>query len=280
MTKSKHLFINVLSLLILFTFSSCGKNDNTKENSDAQEIKESKKETQELSKDNIPEDLKKLLKAYPEFLQKADSNHLYWNDGTAMIYDDGKKKSFDDKLDNPDLEDMMSQKYQKGKKWDSPPEINFSPGRIRYEPFFKKMYGGTESEVRKNLVSIPWIPGIANAKVEVNKVNKVDEKLKAVSDELEKVRKDLHKYISKTAGTFMFRKIAGTSRLSTHSYGIAIDINTDYSDYWQWSKNMEYKNQIPIEIVEIFEKHGFIWGGKWYHYDTMHFEYRPELLIE
>ncbi|MDP3291618.1 MAG: M15 family metallopeptidase, partial [Sulfuricurvum sp.] len=24
--------------------------------------------------------------------------------------------------------------------------------------------------------------------------------------------------------------------------------------------------------------HGFIWGGRWYHYDTMHFEYRPELL--
>jgi hypothetical protein len=24
-----------------------------------------------------------------------------------------------------------------------------------------------------------------------------------------------------------------------------------------------YKNRLPIEIVEIFEKHGFIWGGKW-----------------
>ncbi len=39
-----------------------------------------------------------------------------------------------------------------------------------------------------------------------------------------------------------------------------------------------YKNEIPMEIVRIFEKHGFIWGGKWHHYDTMHFEYRPELL--
>ena len=28
----------------------------------------------------------------------------------------------------------------------------------------------------------------------------------------------------------------------------------------------------------IFEKHGFIWGGRWYHYDTMHFEYRPEMI--
>lgn len=29
-----------------------------------------------------------------------------------------------------------------------------------------------------------------------------------------------------------------------------------------------------------FERHGFIWGAKWYHYDSMHFEYRPELLPE
>jgi hypothetical protein len=35
---------------------------------------------------------------------------------------------------------------------------------------------------------------------------------------------------------------------------------------------------MPPEIVAIFERHGFIWGGKWRHYDTMHFEYRPELL--
>ena len=34
----------------------------------------------------------------------------------------------------------------------------------------------------------------------------------------------------------------------------------------------------PLEIVEIFERHGFIWGGRWKHYDTMHFEFRPELL--
>jgi len=33
-----------------------------------------------------------------------------------------------------------------------------------------------------------------------------------------------------------------------------------------------------LEIVDIFERHGFIWGGKWYHFDTLHFEYRPEIL--
>ena len=35
----------------------------------------------------------------------------------------------------------------------------------------------------------------------------------------------------------------------------------------------------PKEVVKVFEKYGFIWGGKWHNYDTIHFEYRPELII-
>ncbi|MGW8266533.1 MAG: M15 family metallopeptidase, partial [Longimicrobiales bacterium] len=34
----------------------------------------------------------------------------------------------------------------------------------------------------------------------------------------------------------------------------------------------------PPAVVEAFERHGFVWGGKWAHFDTMHFEYRPEIL--
>jgi hypothetical protein len=63
---------------------------------------------------------------------------------------------------------------------------------------------------------------------------------------------------------------------------IAIDINAQWSDYWRWRRPVggksPHRNRIPGEIVEIFEKYGFIWGGKWYHCDTMHFEYGPELL--
>ena len=54
--------------------------------------------------------------------------------------------------------------------------------------------------------------------------------------------------------------------------------------YWLWSKpdaqgRFPYRNSIPPEIVTVFERHGFIWGGRWSHYDTMHFEYRPEIII-
>ncbi|MFA5405064.1 MAG: M15 family metallopeptidase, partial [Ignavibacteria bacterium] len=237
-------------LICVLLFLSCGKNDRTQVFSDV--IKKSAKDSSTVITKNIPDGLQKLLKAYPEFLDRADSNHLIWKDGTVMLYDDGKAKTHDEKLDNPDLEDMMSQEYTEGRDWDSPPKENFEPGRIRYEPFFEKMYGNSESEVRKNLVTITWISGLANANVRVSKINDVDKNFMEVSDELEKVSADLQKYIKKTAGTYNYRNIAGTSRLSVHSFGIAIDINTQYSDYWQWNGKMHYKNKIPIEIVEIF----------------------------
>ena len=66
---------------------------------------------------------------------------------------------------------------------------------------------------------------------------------------------------------------------------MTIDIGVAKSDYWLWKNpgkgetaRITYANRIPNEIVLIFEKHGFIWGGRWYHYDTMHFEFRPEIL--
>ena len=224
---------------------------------------------------NIPAKLLKLVKSYPDFLDSADATNLYWKDGTVMIYDDGiKDKTHDEMLDNPDIEDMLSQDYVKG-NLENPPGENYEPGRIRYEPFFLKMYGNNTSEVRNNLVEITWVDG---STVLFSGVNGAADQLKLVVEELKQLPPEFDKYLVRPGGTFNWRNIAGTDRLSNHSFGSAIDINTKYSDYWQWNNNLTYQNRIPFEIVEIFEKHGFIWGGKWYHYDTMHFEYRPELM--
>ena len=117
----------------------------------------------------------------------------------------------------------------------------------------------------------------------VTKINGIDKKLEKISSELENLPNEFKKYIVNPDGVYNFRKISGTNRLSTHSFAIAIDLNKEYSNYWLWDKNgknIVYKNKIPLEIVKIFEKYGFIWGGRWYHYDTMHFEYRPELLLD
>jgi hypothetical protein len=88
-------------------------------------------------------------------------------------------------------------------------------------------------------------------------------------------------YFQQMGGTFVWRKILGTNRRSPHSWGIAVDIGVPRSDYWEWAKPREpirWRNRIPQAIVDAFEAEGFIWAGRWFHYDTMHFEYRPELL--
>ncbi len=271
----KTIITTVFCTAIISFSISCSYNNSTKVNVNTKD--DSKSNNTSGIKKNIPVGLQKLLKAYPDFLDSADENNLYWKDGSAMIYDDGISKTHDEKLDNADLEDMLSQQYTAGPDWGEPPAENFEPGRIRNEAFFKKMYGSSSSEVQKSLVSVKWVDG---TNVDFSSINGASDRLEEVVSELKQLGAEYQKYLKNIGGTFNWRNIAGTHRLSNHSFGTAIDINTKFSNYWQWSSDLSYRNQIPIEIVQIFEKHGFIWGGKWYHFDTMHFEYRPELLIE
>lgn len=236
-----------------------------------------------MASDRNAQLLDALVAAYPDHLAGHDGKRLLWKDGTSMPFDDGKgAKPFKTLLNSPDLEDQFYVAYPPGRA--APPAVNVDPGRVRYEPFFKKMYGDCKAGgMSRNLVTITWLARTARKRIRVTRVNGVAQRLKAVSADLEKLPKRFHRYFSAIAGTYNCRAIAGTKRYSVHSYAAAIDINVKYANYWRWSKRdkqgrYRYRNQIPHEIVEIFERHGFIWGGKWYHYDTMHFEYRPELL--
>lgn len=131
----------------------------------------------------------------------------------------------------------------------------------------------------KKLVNVDWF----GQNVLFTSVNGAADSLRMVAAELARYP-ELTKYL-KSSGTFYWRTVRGAKRQSAHSYGIAFDIAVEYSDYWLWkNKNatetskIQYANKIPQQLVEIFRKHGFIWGGAWYHFDTMHFEYRPEIL--
>jgi hypothetical protein len=237
-----------------------------------------------LTIDSIPPGAKKLIKCYSNFVVGFSDNHLIFKDKSRLLWDDQiKNKPFKFLLEKPDLKDMFSQKYATGILKSSPP-ANFDPGRIRNEAFFLKMYGSTKKEVKQNLTEIIWCPKLVGQKITVTTVNGIDKKLSQISKELDE-HPELKKYLSNIGGTFTWRNINGTTRHSMHSFGMTIDINTTYSDYWQWSCKctnevavLRYKNRIPQIIVDTFEKYGFIWGGKWYHFDTMHFEYRPELI--
>ena len=225
-----------------------------------------------------------LLRAYPGFLAVIDANALVWKDGTRTAVDDGLgPKPFARLLAAPDIKDMFQMPYPFGETG-VPPAVDFDPGRVRNAVLFDKMYGNCLiADIRKDFVAVDWLPNKGGATLMFSRVNGAAEQLRKVSAELEQLPDKFLKYLVPSAGTFNCRPIAGTKRLSAHGYGIAIDISTKHTHYWQWSKPdangaYPYRNEIPWEIVNVFEKHGFIWGGKWYHYDTMHFEYRPELI--
>lgn len=115
----------------------------------------------------------------------------------------------------------------------------------------------------------------------VTTINGVAERLERVIAGLEGLPDRFKAYLVPSAGTFNCRAVADTGLLSMHAFAAAIDVNVARSDYWAWARDrgeIPYRNRIPWEIAEVFEAERFIWGGKWYHYDTMHFEYRPELI--
>lgn len=216
-----------------------------------------------------------LIEAYPDFIEDIKDNKIYFKDGTTMVYDDGRDKDFLTMLDESDPEDMFFVKYDSS----GTPEYLADAGRSRSEELFKKMYGTSSGAVQKTLVSVPWF----GSNVRFTSVNGAAEQLKKVAKEIEQ-HPELRKWMD-SSGTFYWRKVRGANRQSAHSYGIAIDIAVKYSDYWLWKNpkagetdRIKYANRIPYEIVNIFEKYGFVWGGAWYHYDTMHFEYRPEII--
>jgi len=221
-----------------------------------------------------PVELQLLKESYPSLIQDVSSSSISWRDGSSMPV---RGSAFWEKLSH-----LFSSRTTDDKS------ISIMGLRCdSYEPFFKKMYGGTMTQVKQKLVTVYWMPKVFGYRypLRVTTVNGVDKKIQRISAELEKLPPSYYKYVSNPAGAFYWRTVKRERYLSAHSFGIAMDINSHYGNYWMWDRDrgrwannkLVYHNNIPMKIVEIFEQEGFLWGGRWYFYDTMHFEYRPEM---
>ena len=223
-----------------------------------------------------------LVRAYPEALAGFDGTNLIWRDGQRMKVDDGAHgKSFAEQLRHGSILDQLRLPYPAGAPILPPPQDD--PGRVRNSAFFDKMYGDCRlGQVVPHLVPVVWLPKTWGHVVRITSINGVDRHLAAVSRELDDLPAADKRYLYPPGGTYACRTVADTGETSMHAWGAAIDINTRFSDYWLWRRGEGgfpgYVDRIPAEIVAVFERHGFIWGGRWAHFDTMHFEYRPELL--
>lgn len=223
-----------------------------------------------------------LVQAYPSALAGHDGTTLLWQDGTHMPASDSQPdKPIEQALHDGSILDQLRLPYPAGP---TPPgwTPDSDPGRIRNKAFFDHMYGNCHlGETDRNLAHIAWLPATWGHTITVTRTNGIADRLKAISSEIEALPPDIRRH-AYPAGAYACRAVADTHEPSMHAYAAAIDLNPQMADYWLWRRGKNgtptYANRMPPEIVEIFERHGFIWGGKWQHFDTMHFEYRPELL--
>lgn len=225
-----------------------------------------------------------LIAAYPDRLASYTELELIWKDGSRMPLGDARpNRPLAELLDHAGIRDQFAIPYPLAAQPLRPPTVDEDPGRIRNEAFFLKMYGDCRrGEVTPNLRAVSWLPNHGGGTIQITALNGVADQLAMVSRELDLLPAAMTKYLVPMSGTYNCRTIARTDRLSVHAFGAAIDINAAFGDYWLWAKRPDgapvWRNRIPQEIVEIFERHGFIWGGRWYHFDSLHFEYRPELI--
>lgn len=234
----------------------------------------------------MKQDLLCLLLAYPDYIKdikvkEENKFFIVMKSGRMLIYDDKKNKSLEEKLNNGDLQDMLEQVYPleiKGRLM----EEDFDPGRVRNYSLLNEVYGVSQNSVEANLINVR----AGYRSFQFNKNNKAAEALGNVMKELTSMmatNKNIASFLYPVNGTFNYRLVAGTGRLSPHSYGIAIDLKSDRKDYWKWATKEEGNKRVsiyPKELVQCFERNNFIWGGKWSHFDILHFEYRPELIIK
>lgn len=237
------------------------------------------------------------IRAYPEFFTAYRNGYLITPRGAKILFDDKRKKdcerlvldvSVGDETFDPD--DAFFWKYPACTAIptvDMPPAGD--PGRIRPLSIFSYMYGSTPAERRKRMRAIEWVspPDGRPNTIMVTTVNGVDKALMRVVREINGLCPERKRllfgvlYQVRGHSGYHERQVRGFPlRLSGHAYGIALDIYWDdeYFSGCHQGEPYRYRNNVPGFLVDIFERNGFIWGGRWHSYDAMHFEYRPELL--
>jgi hypothetical protein len=85
--------------------------------------------------------------------------------------------------------------------------------------------------------------------------------------------------VANNSSAYNFRFVSGTTKLSDHAIGLAIDINPKQNP-WVHPSALNKFPYVPgekgtiekgDEVVAIFEKYGWSWGGNWRNPDYQHF---------
>ena len=242
---------------------------------------------------DMPADARALTAAYPDagmvLVQRGDGLYIRFGRQTLLfspaagcpeVKPEMWPETWPENLADPPLCVLFAQAYPSGSGGRFP-QPGFDPGRIRNEALLRLLYGRDSKSVADNCVTVSFL----GERLLFNKRHGAARALSRVAARLEELARDpdVRDWLRPVAGTFSWRKIKASSRLSAHSFGIAIDLNKDRGLYWLWHPSPAAVERVrceyPQAILDAFESEGFIWGGKWHSFDFMHFEYRPELHV-
>jgi flavodoxin len=166
-----------------------------------------------------------------------------------------------------------------------------NPGAFR-SPFFESLWRArTKEESFSRQTRIPFLDRPIQVHQDIAApLGRVEGRIRELAKSDTEVRGWLGNLASVTG--WNWRNVAGSENRSFHAYGVAVDLlmkaQAGMETYWRWtaakgidwrSVPAETRQNPPAAVIRAFEEQGFIWGGRWSRYDTMHFEYHPELLI-
>lgn len=105
--------------------------------------------------------------------------------------------------------------------------------------------------------------------IKVRMLQPAVDSLKRVFEKVRATDPDLYERIN-TAGSLCVRQIRGTiGRTSTHSFGLAVDLNID----GKLDTLGDGKTQLGLTILaDFFNEEGWVWGAGFTREDSMHFE--------
>ena len=239
--------------------------------------------TKELPEKTHSSAVMALLTAYGDLQFDPGTKTFATPDGTRLPLGALRDISPKERLKNPTIAEQFTYTYSLAFDLTARAPSFVDPGRLRNSALFEALYFSSKSKARQSLTTLRFRDG-AKASFQVTTHRRVDCQLWGAISALSDGSGANARYFTKIGGSFNWRRISGTDRLSTHSFGIAVDLNTQLGQYWKWAGAKAgqvgaYDNKFPQHLVETFERFGFIWGGKWHHYDGMHFEYRPEMIL-
>lgn len=132
-----------------------------------------------------------------------------------------------------------------------------------------------EAWVRDNLaeVELPELPGVQgfpkSGRIKFHRL--AVPHLKAAIAEVAKL--GLTRQILTFDGAWSPRYLAGNGNVySAHAFGIALDINAKWNAFGRPPPGVGQQGSVA-ELVPIFERHGFYWGGRFARPDNNHFQY-------